>query len=384
MKRFALVVLVLLGAQVFGFTSRAQSGTTGTYDSWRITVTGIEQRAEIASKFGGETHRARGMFQVIFFDATNTATAASRFPFEDITLTDTQNRAFTFFQDGTVKLRVGELGEDGGDLQPDLTYRTAIVFDVPEDAIPATLGSKDGSLALDLAATKNSTPTATTVPTTVPATATSTPARLPTTGPANDQTATPGAVPIADAASASDDSAALKVTVSALLTRVAGLEADATAQAAAVSTVIANQAQALVILQDRIVVLERTLNTAPSVASTPVVTSTGRSIRGAIQLTDRDANYVTGRACLGKRGYGDIRPGADVVVMDGAGAILAIGRLEPGVVMSGGVTCRLEFVVENVPDVDFYTLEVANRQAPSYSRAEMEAQDWTVELSIGD
>ena len=36
------------------------------------------------------------------------------------------------------------------------------------------------------------------------------------------------------------------------------------------------------------------------------------------------------------------------------------------------------------PDAAFYTLRVANREAPSYTREELDEQGWRIDLSIGD
>jgi len=42
-----------------------------------------------------------------------------------------------------------------------------------------------------------------------------------------------------------------------------------------------------------------------------------------------------------------------------------------------------EFNVPLAREADFYTVEIAGREGPVYSQAEMETADWIVELSIG-
>ena len=52
-------------------------------------------------------------------------------------------------------------------------------------------------------------------------------------------------------------------------------------------------------------------------------------------------------------------------------------------VQHDGFACEFEFTVDGVRDADFYTVEVSHRGGLSFSKAEMEANGWTVEASLG-
>ena len=80
--------------------------------------------------------------------------------------------------------------------------------------------------------------------------------------------------------------------------------------------------------------------------------------------------------------------GAQVVVKDAAGTIMASGALEPGIIVEGGLglprPCRFVFAVEGVPTSDFYTIEVSDSgsHALSLSYDELESLNWTVDLGV--
>lgn len=80
-------------------------------------------------------------------------------------------------------------------------------------------------------------------------------------------------------------------------------------------------------------------------------------------------------------GYSDLADGAAVSVSDGSGNLLATGRLTGGTQKMSGVSWT--FTLEDVPDADFYRVQVANRGELPYSRADLEAQGWTVSASLG-
>lgn len=94
-----------------------------------------------------------------------------------------------------------------------------------------------------------------------------------------------------------------------------------------------------------------------------------------------------GNPCRGSGGYGDIEPGAQVTVADGAGDILAVGRLDAGIAVPAGVGdimyCRFSFTVSEVPVVDIYQVEVSHRGALTYSFDDLAAADWEVTLTLG-
>jgi hypothetical protein len=95
--------------------------------------------------------------------------------------------------------------------------------------------------------------------------------------------------------------------------------------------------------------------------------------------------FVVGNPCSAVGGYSDVSAGAQVVIKDGAGAILQTGALGLGhlVDYSGlNATCAFDFSVDGVPDAPFYQVEVSSRGDISYSAVEMEQNGWHVELSL--
>jgi hypothetical protein len=105
----------------------------------------------------------------------------------------------------------------------------------------------------------------------------------------------------------------------------------------------------------------------------------GHTIAGTFSLFDSEVS----ESCQGSGGYEDIRPGADVTIRNETGATIATGALGSGEYASG-FGCDYDFSVEGVPDAAFYRIEVSHRGEVEYSKSEMEQQDWTVQLSLGD
>ena len=85
--------------------------------------------------------------------------------------------------------------------------------------------------------------------------------------------------------------------------------------------------------------------------------------------------------CVGTGGYDDISAGASVTVRDGNGKTLATSELGSGDALSG-VGCTYEFTVD-VPDADFYRVEVSHRGELEFSRGELEQAGWEVHASLG-
>ena len=116
------------------------------------------------------------------------------------------------------------------------------------------------------------------------------------------------------------------------------------------------------------------------------------TVTGEMELLG-DSTSMTGEAegddCEGLGGYSDIAAGADVVIRDGGGELIATSRLRSGKVIVADTTldlkaCSFEWTVEDVPEVDFYEIEVARRGGLTYSKSEMEEQDWKISSSLGD
>lgn len=128
-------------------------------------------------------------------------------------------------------------------------------------------------------------------------------------------------------------------------------------------------------LEDRVAALEGDDASAEPSGATHTIT-------GSIDLIDPDETWTFGRGCSGDDGFDDLREGADVRVYDGARNLIANGRLDAGEA-TGTHICRFPFTVEDVPEVDFYEIEIANRAGPSWSLEDMEENEWQVELTIG-
>jgi hypothetical protein len=91
-----------------------------------------------------------------------------------------------------------------------------------------------------------------------------------------------------------------------------------------------------------------------------------------------------GTLCWGDEGYKDMTEGTAVVVRDESGTTIAAGRLGVGAYTRDGGDCIFEFTIDDVPEAAFYSVEVADRGEITYSADELEAADWSVELSVGD
>lgn len=132
-------------------------------------------------------------------------------------------------------------------------------------------------------------------------------------------------------------------------------------------------------------------------------------LSGSLSLFDTD--YMTstkGASCDGEGGYSDIGSGGQVVVKDGRGATLAVGKLGQGKLLTldealgqaGGTTttrrlasssarssptvCQFTITVADVPEADFYRIEIGHRQPVEYSKAKLEAEGWRIDLVLGD
>lgn len=76
--------------------------------------------------------------------------------------------------------------------------------------------------------------------------------------------------------------------------------------------------------------------------------------------------------------------GAEVVISDADGSIVATGRLELGDTFyrAPNLGCSLTFAA-SVPDSDFYRLQIGDRGSETVSREDLAANDGRVELELG-
>jgi hypothetical protein len=109
-------------------------------------------------------------------------------------------------------------------------------------------------------------------------------------------------------------------------------------------------------------------------------------LSGTVMLVDSSYydSYYPGDSCAGQGGYGDLRGGGQVVVLDDRGATFSTGRLADGEFDGRG--CVFSFSLNGVRRADFYVLTIAsqNRGELRYSYRELADDNWSLQLSIGD
>jgi len=138
-----------------------------------------------------------------------------------------------------------------------------------------------------------------------------------------------------------------------------------------------------------------------------------KTITGSVVLFDAAGDGIGGSLsnCYGAGGYDDIDSGTQVMVKNGDGKILATTTLHPGagqtagdVLADGAVTttttydgygssflntvvrCTFPFEVEVPSGEKFYSVTVGSnghRGTLTYSKADMEKNDWKVDVSLG-
>jgi hypothetical protein len=86
------------------------------------------------------------------------------------------------------------------------------------------------------------------------------------------------------------------------------------------------------------------------------------------------------------KGYGDVDEGAQVLVKNEAGSLIATGNLGVGKVEPVGRYggCVFPFSILNVPIAKFYTIEVGDRKGVTYSAQQMKDANWTIGITLGE
>jgi len=110
-------------------------------------------------------------------------------------------------------------------------------------------------------------------------------------------------------------------------------------------------------------------------------------LRGSITVIDTDFYYsssveTNGSSCYTTGGYSDVNSGTNVTVKSGEGKLLGITDLSSGVT-AGSYSCTFSFIME-VPNSEFYSIDIGNRDEVSYSKDELEAKGWSLDLTLGD
>lgn len=120
------------------------------------------------------------------------------------------------------------------------------------------------------------------------------------------------------------------------------------------------------------------------VGCTATTTTVGtKAVEGSLVL--KEMTNVDNPTCRGRESYDDINEGAQVVVKDETGAIIATSSLSGGTPVTAnlGGYCQFTFQVTVPADRDFYSFEVSHRGELTYSNAEMESMGWTVAFELG-
>ena len=70
---------------------------------------------------------------------------------------------------------------------------------------------------------------------------------------------------------------------------------------------------------------------------------------------------------------------------DRSGTVLGSSVLEEGTItdqIGDEVTCTLTFTVPDLPDTDFYNIEVSDRGTLGYTKVELENANWSIHLEL--
>lgn len=125
-----------------------------------------------------------------------------------------------------------------------------------------------------------------------------------------------------------------------------------------------------------------TLLASTIIAQTPAAAPT-QTITGRFTLIAHRIG-MDGDECHGLGGFRDIRGQMPVVVKDGEGKILAVGKTTVGR-RTDNVSCVFDYSVPDVPRADFYQVQFGRRGGIVYSLDRMVKSNWVVDavLTLG-
>ena len=109
------------------------------------------------------------------------------------------------------------------------------------------------------------------------------------------------------------------------------------------------------------------------------------TISGSLELIDSRIAR-TANDCYGTGGYGDISGNMPIVIKDGEGKVLALGKTSNGKSPEGRysmIICEFTFEINNVPKADFYSISLGRRKEIFYSYQELIERNWKIDLSLG-
>jgi len=135
-------------------------------------------------------------------------------------------------------------------------------------------------------------------------------------------------------------------------------------------------------------------NVPPTAGSSPgssAASSAAHTITGTLTVIfpTAFAQGSDGDPCYVPTDYGNETDGDQVVITDSSGSTLGIGSLTGGILSSGPggtsgspVGCQFSFTAANVPDSPFYGVSIDGRMGPQYSESELQADNWTMSLTL--
>ena len=127
-------------------------------------------------------------------------------------------------------------------------------------------------------------------------------------------------------------------------------------------------------------------------ACNPRLEAPTRTISGVLVLDQATPVERGGGECRGTGGYRDLRSGLETMATDENGNVLATGRLAaaPAATDAAGEIpaaerrrCVYTFTLQGLPDRPTYEVGVGERGTQTFTREELEAEDWTATLRLG-
>lgn len=130
-------------------------------------------------------------------------------------------------------------------------------------------------------------------------------------------------------------------------------------------------------------------------ASTPALVDADYEITGTFRVYQCDGcgysniDFPASGKCVGSGGYADIRPGLQVLVGDETGTLRGVGYLGEGSIFLDfesdalGTGCEFEFAVGSLPPATFYQVGAGQRGTVTFSFEDLQANDWSIMLSLG-
>ncbi len=127
-------------------------------------------------------------------------------------------------------------------------------------------------------------------------------------------------------------------------------------------------------------------------ACNPQLLPPARAIGGVLILDQRDPVERGGGECRGTGGYADLRSGVPVTVSDPGGTVLDTSQLRARAAPTDAAgqvpppvrrRCIWEFGFRDLPDHPSYTIAIGERGEVPYTREELEADGWTVQVELG-